>query len=124
MPEMPSAPGQQAQQPKQPPFGANPASAATPNRGYEAAALQKLGVILKEMESLVPMVGSTSEVGKEVLGALTKLGKHVPTGAVTPASQKNVTQDMMLKNQQNAAMMQRMQQQKAQAAQGQGGPAA
>jgi hypothetical protein len=114
MPEMPPAPGQQGQQPQQPPFGANPASQATPNRGYEAAALQKLGVILKEMESLVPMFGATSEPGKDVISALSKLAKHIPTGAVSPASQKNVTQDMMLKNQQNAAMMQRLQQQKAQ----------
>lgn len=81
---------------------------ATPNKGFEAAGLQKLGVIVKELESLVPMVGATSEIGKAVLDALGKLAKHIPTGTVSPASQRNVMQDMMMKAQQNGQMQQQL----------------
>ena len=86
---------------------------ATPNKGFEAAGVQKLGVIVKELESLVPMVGATSEVGKAVLDALGKLAKHIPTGAVSPASQRNVMQDMMMKAQQNGQMQQQLDKQRA-----------
>jgi len=94
---------------------------ATPNKGFEAAGLQKLGVIVKELESLVPMVGATSEVGKAVLDSLSKLAKHIPTGAVSPASQRNVMQDMMMKAQQNGQMQKQLDGQRAQGA---GAPAA
>lgn len=87
---------------------------ATPNKGFEAAGLQKLGVIVKELEALVPMVGATSEVGKAVLDSLSKLAKHIPTGAVSPASQRNVIQDMMQKAQQNGAMQKQLDGQRAQ----------
>ena len=91
---------------------------ATPNKGFEAAGLQKLGVIVKELESLVPMVGATSEVGKAVLDALRGLAKHIPTGAVSPASQRNVMQDMMMKAQQNGQMQQQLDKQRMQPAAG------
>ena len=87
---------------------------ATPNKGFEAAGIQKLGVIVKELESLVPMVGATSEVGKAVLDSLSKLAKHIPTGAVSPASQRNVIQEMMQKAQQNGSMQQQLDKQRAQ----------
>ena len=87
---------------------------ATPNKGFEAAGIQKLGVIVKELESLVPMVGATSEVGKAVLDALRGLAKHIPTGAVSPASQRNVIQEMMQKAQQNGSMQQQLDKQRAQ----------
>ena len=87
---------------------------STPNKGFEAAGIQKLGVIVKELESLVPMVGATSEVGKAVLDALGKLAKHIPTGAVSPASQRNVIQEMMQKAQQNGSMQQQLDKSRAQ----------
>ncbi len=87
---------------------------ATPNKGFEAAGIQKLGVIVKEMESLIPMLGTGTEAGKAVLEALGKLAKHIPTGAVSPASQRNVTQEMMMKAQQNGAMQQQLDKQRMQ----------
>ncbi len=96
---------------------------ATPNKGFEAAGVQKLGVIVKELETLIPMVGATSEVGKAVLDALGKLAKHIPTGAVSPASQRNVMQDMMMKAQQNGQMQQQLDKQRAQPPGGGGAPA-
>lgn len=87
---------------------------ATPNKGFEAAGLQKLGVIVKQMEALLPMLGSTSEAGKAVLEALSKLAKHIPTGSVTPAAERNTIQDMFMKAQQNGQMQKQLDQQRAQ----------
>lgn len=93
---------------------------SSPNRGFEAAGLQKLGVLIKEMESLVPMFGATSEVGKAVIDSLRSLAKHIPTGAVSPASQRTTIQDMAMRAQQNGQMQQRLDQQRAGAQQPQG----
>lgn len=87
---------------------------STPNKGFEAAGLQKLGVLVKELESLVPMFGVSSEIGKAVFDALGKLAKHIPTGSVSPASNRNVVQDMLLKAQQNGAMQKQLDGQRAQ----------
>ena len=87
----PAAPGGQ---PQQPPFGSTSATGSTPNKGYEAAGLQKLGVVVKQLETLLPEVGAGSDVGKAVLEALNKLVKFVPAGSVTPAAQKNSLESM------------------------------
>lgn len=87
---------------------------ATPNRGFQAAALQKLGVLVKEMESLIPMLGVATDEGKAVYDALGKLAKFVPSGSVTPASQRNVTQEMMQRANQNGQMQKQLDQQRAQ----------
>jgi hypothetical protein len=94
---------------------------ATPNRGYEAAGMQKLGVVVKQLEALLPELGATSEAGQAVLKALNSLVKYVPAGSVTPAAQKNSIEaqqrNMAQNNQQMAALKQRM----AQGAGGAGG---
>ena len=116
----PAAPGGQ---PAQPPFGSTPATGSTPNKGYEAAGLQKLGVVVKQLESLLPEVGAGSDIGKAVLDALNKLVKFVPSGSVTPAAQKNsieAQQRQMAQNNQQMQAVQQMRQKQAQpqAAQG------
>ena len=60
----PAAPGGQ---PAQPPFGGTPATGATPNKGYEAAGLQKLGVLVKQMEQMLPELGASSDAGNVML---------------------------------------------------------
>jgi hypothetical protein len=110
----PAAPGGQ---PAQPPFGQTPATGATPNKGYEAAGLQELGVIVKQMEKILPQVGASSDVGKAVLDCLNKLVKFVPAGSVTPAAQKNsieAQQRAMAQNNQQAQAVQQMRQKQAQ----------
>ena len=52
------------------------------------------------------MAGTTSELGKDVLDALRKLSKHVPSGSVTPAAEKNNIQQMMMRNTQGNEQMQ------------------
>ena len=117
----PAAPGGQ---PPQPPFGSTPATGSTPNKGYEAAGLQKLGVVVKQLESLLPEVGAGSDIGKAVLESLNKLVKFVPNGSVTPAAQKNSIesqQRQMAQNNQQMQAVQQMRQKMAQGGQGQGG---
>src|ERR1700733_6393074 len=102
----PAAPGGQ---PQQPPFGQTPATGATPNKGYEAAGMQKLGVVVKQLESLLPEVGASSEAGQAVLKALNSLVKFVPNGSVTPAAQKNSIEAQQRNMAQNNQQMQAIQ---------------
>jgi hypothetical protein len=117
----PAAPGGQ---PPQPPFGSTPAAAATPNRGLEAAGLQKLGVIVKQLEQLVPELGTGSEPGQAVLKALNSLVKFVPAGSVTPAAQKNSIEAQQRNMAQNNQQMQAIAQMRQKMAQGGGQPGA
>jgi len=104
---MPGAkPPTQPGQPQQPPFGSTPATGPTPNKGYEAAGLQRLGVVLRQLEELVPLLGSASEPGKAVLDAIGKLSKHVPAGSVTPAAMKGNIESMAMRNAQQNQQMQ------------------
>jgi hypothetical protein len=114
------APGSPPQQ--QAPFGASPATGPTPNKGFEAAAAQKLGLIVKQLEEIIPMAGAASEIGKAALEALNKLVKLVPAGSVTPAAQKNNIEAMAMKNAQQNQQMQALKQQRMQEGQGGGQP--
>ena len=100
------APG--AQQPQQPPSGVSPATGPTPNKGYEAAAAQRLGLVIKQLEELIPMAGATTDIGKACLDALNKLVKFVPAGSVSPASAKNNIEQMAMKNAQQSQTMKSM----------------
>ena len=105
-------------------MGASPATGPTPNKGFEAAGLQRLGIVIKQLEQLVPLLGAGSEPGKAVLEALTKLAKHVPSGAATPGAERANIDRMAMQNAQNNSAMQRMKQQQAGGGQGAGPPGA
>src|SRR5712671_6294591 len=108
----PAAPGTPPGQSPQPPFGQTSATGATPNKGYEAAGMQTLGVIVKQLEDVLPALGASSEAGQAVLKALSSLVKFVPNGSVTPAAQKNSIEaqqrNMAQNNQQMQALKQRL----------------
>jgi hypothetical protein len=114
----PAAPGGQ---PQQPPFGQTSAVGSTPNKGFEAAGLQKLGVVVKQLEALLPEVGASSDIGKAVLDSLSKLVKFVPAGSVTPAAQKNAIEAQMRQQQQGNQQMAALQAMRQKMAQGGGG---
>ena len=118
---MPEATPGAAPQQQQAPFGASPATGPTPNKGFEAAAAQRLGLVVKQLEELIPMAGAASEVGKACLEALTKLVKLVPAGSSNPAAQKNNIEQMAMKNAQQNQQMQALKQQRQQGAGGEGG---
>ncbi len=75
--------------------------------------MQKLGVVVKQLESILPELGASSEAGAAVLKALNSLVKFVPAGSVTPAAQKNSIEaqqrNMAQNNQQMMALKQRLQ---------------
>ena len=83
--------------------------------------MQELGVVVKQLEKILPQLGAGSEAGQAVLKALNSLVKFVPAGSVTPAAQKNSIEaqqrNLAQNNQQMQALKQRMMQ-------GQGGGAA
>ncbi|HSV26170.1 MAG TPA: hypothetical protein VLJ17_24490 [Xanthobacteraceae bacterium] len=95
---------------QQPPMGSSPVTQGTPNRGYEAAGLQRLGLVVKQLGELVPLLGPTSDAGVAVIDALRKLTKFVPSGSVTPAGERNQLQSQMEKNAQNNQQMQALRQ--------------
>ena len=84
-----------------------------------------MGVVVKQLEALLPEVGAGSDVGKAVLDSLNKLVKFVPNGSVTPAAQKNSIEEQQRKLAQNNQQMkavQEMRMKQAQGGQGAGGP--
>ncbi len=112
---MPESPPAAAPQQQQAPFGQSPATGPTPNKGFEAAAAQRLGMVIKQLEEIIGTAGATSEIGQAALKMLNIGVKMVPPGAVTPASAKNNIEQMAMKNTQQAQQMQQLK------AQGQGG---
>lgn len=109
-----AAPGQA----QQPPFGASSATGPTPNKGFEAATAQRLGLVIKQLTDLLSMAGAQSEIGKEILKMINIGAKIVPPGSVSPAAEKNNIERMSMQNTQNNQQMQAL---KAQQAGGQGG---
>lgn len=99
-------------------MGSSPATGPTPNQGYEAEALQQLGVAIKQLEGMVPKLGATSDAGAAVLKALQQLAKFVPPGAVTPAGERNALEKTMLNNQRNSMLLQQIRAAQAQQAAG------
>ena len=113
-PPTPGVPGQPPA--KQAPFGSSPATGPTPNRGYEAAAAQKLGLVLKQLGDIIQLAGATSEMGLAIMDMIKKGSKFVPQGSVTPAAEKNQIDNMAMKNTQNNQQMQAIMAQKQQGA--------
>jgi len=98
------------QQTQSPPMGVSPATGPTPNKGYEAAAMQRLGLVIKQLTDILPLAGATSDIGKTVLDVLGKLAKHVPAGSNTQASERNAIDQMAMKNAQAAQTNKTLQQ--------------
>ena len=77
----------------------------------EAAAAQRLGLVVKQLEALIPLAGATTDIGKACLEALNKLVKYVPSGSVSPAAEKNNIEQMAMRNAQQNQQMQALKQQ-------------
>jgi len=107
----------QSQQP-QAPFGSTPAVSPTPNRGHEAAGLQKLGAALQSLTDALPLVGASSEPGQAILDMIKKLAKFVPAGTMTPAANRNQLEATAMKQGQNNQQMQMLKQMQAGGQQG------
>lgn len=115
----PPAPGAQAQQA---PFGQSPATGPTPNKGFEAAALKRVGLVTKQLTELLQLADASTDLGKDVLKALNMLVKHVPSGSVSPADEKGEMQRRQMANTQNNQQMQALRQSQQTPQGGAGGP--
>jgi hypothetical protein len=114
---MPPAPAANPTQPQQPPFGQAAAAQPSPNRGYEAAGLQRLGLVVQQLQEILPQVGAGSDAGQAILKSLTSLSKFVPPGSVTPAAQRQQIERMSQAQQQGNQQMQALMAQRAAAQQ-------
>ena len=76
--------------------------------------MQKFAVSLKNMEEIIPLVGSQSEAGKMILDFLKKAGRLIPAGAVSPAAQRNHLEQMAMKQGQQNQQMQALKAQQMQ----------
>lgn len=106
------------------PFGGSPASQPTPNAGYEAAVRQRVGVMIKQLQDAMQIVGASSEVGQNLLKMLNIAVKMVPAGTVSPAAEKNMLDQAQMRNTQNMQMSQQLKQSMAQKPGGQPGAGA
>ena len=104
-----TAPAANPTQPQQPPFGQSAAAQPTPNRGYEAAGLQRLGLVIQQLQEILPQLGANSDPGQAVLKALSGLAKFVPPGSVMPAAQRQQLERMAQAQQQGNQQMQALQ---------------
>lgn len=72
--------------------------------------MQRVGVLVKQMTEILPMVGATSELGQVLMKSMTSLAKHVPPGSTSNAAEKNSIEKMAIQNQQNGQIQQQMKQ--------------
>lgn len=98
-------PGQPGAQQPQAPFGQTSATQPTPNRGAEAAAMQKLAMAVKLLGDAFVQAGATSELGQGIMKHLSGLSKLVPVGASSPATERNNIEQMAMQNSQQNRMM-------------------
>lgn len=92
--------------PGQPGFGPMNATAPTPNRGNQAAAMAKLAWVVRVLSDLIPQLGVDNEPGRDVLNAVRSLSKHVPPGSMGGAGVENsALQQMQMQSRQEAPML-------------------
>ena len=70
--------------------------------------MAKLGLVIRQLETIVPLLGAGTEAGRDVLKALTNLSKHVPPGAVSPGVEKSAMDQMQLKMKQQTPQLEQM----------------
>ncbi len=70
--------------------------------------MQRVGVLVKAMTELLPMVGATSDLGQALMKSISVLAKHVPPGTTSNTAEKNAIEKMAIQNQQNAGMQQQL----------------
>lgn len=102
------------------PFGNSQVTQPTQNAGYEAAAMQRVGVVIKQVQDIMQLVGAGSEMGKKLLKALNTLVDLAPAGNVSNASERNMLEQSLMRNTQNGQQQQMLKQQQAKQASGGG----
>ena len=66
------------------------------NKGLQSAALAKVQVAVRILEKALGDLGSSTDQGKELMKALTALGKMVPSGSTSPGVEQTALQQLMM----------------------------
>jgi hypothetical protein len=82
--------------------------------------MQRLGLVIKQLQELLPLAGVGSDIGKDVLKMLNIAVKHVPSGSSSPAAEKNNIENMAMRNAQQGMASRQMAEQRAQQMKGGG----
>ncbi len=72
----------------------------TMNKGLQAAALAQVQWAVRLLEKSLPLIGSGTEPGKDIMKAITALTKHVPPGSTSPGVEQSSLQQMMMQQKQ------------------------
>jgi len=91
--------------PGQPPFGPQSVQQPTPNPGLGVAAVGQITWAVKLLETALPLVGASSEIGKDVMKALQSLTKHVQ-GPELPGVDNTTLQNAAMANTKDQGLMQ------------------
>lgn len=86
------------------PGPASPIAPATGNPGMAAAAMAQVREAVSILEKALPELPTGSDTHKAVLEALTKLVKHFPASAASPAIQKTTLAGLVQRAQQDQMM--------------------
>lgn len=82
--------------------------------------MQRVGVVIKQVQDIMQLVGAGSEMGKKLLKALNTLVDLAPAGNVSNASERNMLEQSLMRNTQNGQQQQMLKQQQAKQASGGG----
>ena len=68
--------------------------------------MAQLTQCIRIMEKALPMIGVETEMGKDVVKALTTLSKHISPGSGSPGVEQNSLMNMMMQQKQEQPMLQ------------------
>lgn len=78
----------------------------TANRGSQAKALGKITQVIRILEMTLPDIGVETEVGKDVLKAMTTLSKHISPGSGSPGVENQALMNLMMQQKQEQPLLQ------------------
>lgn len=108
--------------PKAQPAGPGSATQPTVNNGEQAASMAMLAPLVRQMEQILPRLGSGSEAGAALLKAISSLSKFAAPAEASPGIAMNAAQNIMNRLRQEGPMIAAMRGQGGGAPQGQPAP--
>lgn len=78
----------------------------TANRGNQAKAIAKITQVIRILEMTLPDLGVETEMGKDVLSAMTKLSKHIAPGSGSPGVENQALMQLMMQQKQEQPLLQ------------------
>lgn len=107
MPNMPSGEpdGDEGAKPKAQPSGPNNATQPTVNNGEQAAAMAMLAPMVRQMEQILPRLGSGTEAGAALLKAISSLSKFAAPAESSPGIAMNAAQNIQNRMRQEMPMI-------------------